>query len=112
MGLIQTKINDILQDTHSIRYEYVQPPAVRATGELFSSNNSLSASYVGLGWFMDTNLGTEIIQHSGSIDGYSSFMAFNPAKQVGLVQLCSCEGEDMPIQVRESLAAFIISTLT
>jgi D-alanyl-D-alanine-carboxypeptidase/D-alanyl-D-alanine-endopeptidase len=112
MGLIQTRINDILQDTHLIRYEYLQPPAVRATGELFSSNESLSASYVGLGWFIDTNLGTEIIQHSGSIDGYSSFMGFNPDKQVGLVQLCSCEGEDVPIQVREALAAFIISTLT
>jgi D-alanyl-D-alanine-carboxypeptidase/D-alanyl-D-alanine-endopeptidase len=111
MGLILTKINDVLQDTHLIRYEYVQPPAVRATGELFSSNESLSASYVGLGWFIDTNLGTEIIQHSGSIDGYSSFMGFNPDKQVGLVQLCSCEGEDMPIQVREALASFVISTL-
>jgi D-alanyl-D-alanine-carboxypeptidase/D-alanyl-D-alanine-endopeptidase len=112
MGLIQTKMNDVLLDTHLIRYEYVQPPAVRATGELFSSNETLRASYVGLGWFIDTNLGTEIIQHSGSIDGYSSFMGFNPVKQIGLVQLCSCEGEDMPIQVREALAAFIISKLT
>jgi CubicO group peptidase (beta-lactamase class C family) len=112
MGLMQTKINDVLQDTHLIRYEYVQPPAIPATAGLFSSNKSLSASYVGLGWFIETNLGTEIIQHSAAIDGYSSFIGFNPAKQVGLVQLCSCEGEDMPIQVREALAAFIISTLT
>jgi hypothetical protein len=49
---------------------------------------------------------------SGSIDGYSSFMGFNPDKQVGLVELCSCEGVDMPMEVRESLAAFIIKTLT
>ena len=55
-----------------------------ATAELFSSNNSLSTSYVGLGWFVDTNLGTEIIQHSGSIDGYRSYMGFNPDKQVGI----------------------------
>ena len=112
VGLIKTKINDMLQETHLIRSEYQQPPAARATAELFSSNKSLSTSYVGLGWFVDTNLGTEIIQHSASIDGYSSFMGFNPDKQVGLVQLCSCEGADMPMEVRESLAALIIATLT
>jgi CubicO group peptidase (beta-lactamase class C family) len=111
LGLIDTKINDILKETHLIRSEYQQPPATRATGELFASNKSLSASYVGLGWFIDTNLGEEIIQHSGSIDGYSSFMGFNPDKQVGLIELCSCEGVDMPMKVRESLADFIISTL-
>jgi D-alanyl-D-alanine-carboxypeptidase/D-alanyl-D-alanine-endopeptidase len=112
LGLIKTKINDILQETHLIRSEYQQPPATRATAELLSSNKSLSASYVGLGWFIDTNLGAEIIQHSGSIDGYSSFIGFNPDKQVGFVELCSCEGADMPMEVRESLAAFITSTLT
>ena len=112
LGLIKTKINDILEETHLIRSEYQQPPATRATAELFSSNKSLSTSYVGLGWFIDTNLGAEIIQHSGSIDGYSSFIGFNPSKQVGFIELCSCEGVDMPMEVRESLAAFITSTLT
>ena len=111
LGLIDTKINDILQETQLIRSEYQQPPATRATAELFSSNKSLSASYVGLGWFIDTNLGEEIIQHSGSIDGYSSFIGFNPDKQVGLIELCSCEGVDMPMEVRESLADFIVATL-
>jgi serine-type D-Ala-D-Ala carboxypeptidase/endopeptidase len=111
LGLIKTKINDILEETHLIRAEYQQPPATRATAELFSSNKSLSASYVGLGWFIDTNLGAEIIQHSGSIEGYSSFIGFNPDKQVGFVELCSCEGVDMPMEVRESLAAFITATL-
>ncbi len=109
--MIDTKINDIMQETHLIRSEYQQPPAIRATAELFGSNKSLSASYVGLEWFIDTNLGEEIIQHSGSIDGYSSFIGFNLDKQVGLIELCSCEGVDMPIEVRESLADFIIATL-
>jgi hypothetical protein len=27
----------------------------------------------------------------------SSFIGFNPGKQVGLVELCSCEGVDMPL---------------
>lgn len=54
MGLIKTKINDMLQETHLIRSEYPQPPATRPTAELFSSNNT---SYVGLGWFVDTAYG-------------------------------------------------------
>jgi serine-type D-Ala-D-Ala carboxypeptidase/endopeptidase len=112
LGLIKTKINDILQETHLITSEYQQPPATRGAAELFSSNKSLTTSYVGLGWFIDTNLGAEIIQHSGSIDGYSSFIGFNPDKQVGLVELCSCEGADMPMEVRESLATVITKTLT
>ena len=112
LGLIKTKINDIIEETHLIRSEYQQPPATKATAELFSSNKSLSASYVGLGWFIDTNLGAEVIQHSGAIDGYNSFIGFNPDKQVGFVWLCSCEGADMPMEVRESLAAFISATLT
>jgi len=111
LGLIKTNINDILQETHLIRAEYQQPPATRVTAELFSSNKSLSTSYVGLGWFIDTNLSEEIIQHSGEIYGYSSFIAFNPAKQIGFVWLCSCEGSDIPMEVRESLAALITSRL-
>jgi hypothetical protein len=71
----------------------------------------LSASYVGLGWFIDTNLSSEVIQHSGGIDGYSSFIGFNPTKQEGAVLLCSCEGKDMPSPVIESLIKWKIGTL-
>ena len=72
IGLIHTSINDIIQETHLIRHEYPQAPSLH-----FASNKSLSASYVALGWFIDTNLGTEVIQHSGGIDGYSSFVGWN-----------------------------------
>jgi hypothetical protein len=67
---------------------------------------------VGLGWFIDTNLDAEVIQHTGGIYGYNSFIAFNPDKQVGFVWLCSCEGADMSMEVVDSLAAFITATLT
>jgi serine-type D-Ala-D-Ala carboxypeptidase/endopeptidase len=108
IGLIHTSINDIIQETHLIRHEYSQAPTLH-----FASNNnkSLSVSYVGLGWFIDTNLGTEVIQHSGGIDGYSSFIGFNPTKQQGAVLLCSCEGKDMPSPVIESLIKWKLGTL-
>ena len=37
--------------------------------------------YTGLGWHILTDLGTEIISHPGGINGYNSFIGFNPAKQ-------------------------------
>jgi CubicO group peptidase (beta-lactamase class C family) len=88
MGLIHTKINDILQDTHLIRHEEI------TTVTNWSSTKSLEVVYVGLGWHIITNLGTEVINHAGGIDGYTSFIAFNPTKQIGLVILCSCDGRD------------------
>ena len=106
IGLIHTSINDILQETHLIRHDYPQAPSLH-----FDSNKSLSASYVGRGWFIDTNLGTEVIQHSGGIDGYSSFIGFNPTRKEGLVILCSCESKDMPSPVIESLIKLKLATL-
>ena len=109
MGLIHTSINDIIQETHLIRLEYPQAPSLHF--DSITNNKSLSASYVGLGWFIDTNLGTEVIQHSGGIDGYSSFIGFNPTKQEGVVLLCSCEAKDMPSPVIESLIKLKLDTL-
>ena len=108
IGLIHTSINDIIQETHLIRHEYPQAPSLHFSS---ASNKSSSASYIGLGWFIDTNLGTEVIQHSGGIDGYSSFVGFNPTKQEGVVLLCSCETNDMPLPVIESLIKMKLRTL-
>jgi serine-type D-Ala-D-Ala carboxypeptidase/endopeptidase len=108
MDLIHTSINDIIQETHLIRHEYPQAPSLHFDS---INNKSLSASYVGLGWFIDTNLGTEVIQHSGGIDGYSTYLGFNPTKQEGVVLLCSCETKDMPSPVIESLIKLKLDTL-
>jgi CubicO group peptidase (beta-lactamase class C family) len=89
MGLIHTKINDILQDTHLIRHEVL-------TIANSSITKRLLASYVGLGWQILTNFGTEVIWHNGAIDGYISFIEFNPTKQIGAVVLCSCDEKDVP----------------
>ena len=88
MGFINTKINDILQDTHLIRHEE------KSIANSSTTNQSLLAAYIGLGWDIVTNLGTEVVYHTGGIDGYISLVAFNPTKQTGLVILCSCDEKD------------------
>jgi len=90
MGLIQTKINDVIQDTHLIRHEQ---------SHSHSTPNALFITYVGLGWAVTTDFGTEAIWYAGAIDGYESIVGFNPTKQVGIVILCSCDLTDIRPQV-------------
>ena len=89
MGLIDTKINDILQDTQLIRHE-----EYTATGNS-SVTHDFIVAYTGLVWNILTNLGGEdtVIQKDGGIQGYTSFIAFNPTKHMGLVVLCSCDSD-------------------
>ena len=89
MGLIKTKLNDAMQESHLIRH---------STGQLLPNNLQASDKvitieigvYVGLGWFITTNFGHEIIWHNGAtIGGYNAYMAFNPVTERGIVILCS-----------------------
>jgi CubicO group peptidase (beta-lactamase class C family) len=89
MGLISTKINDILQETHLIRHEEITIANPSST-----TTQSLLVVYIGLGWNIITNLGTEVIYHTGGLHGYASLVGFNPTKQIGLVILCSCDEKD------------------
>ena len=87
IGLIQTKINDSIQETLLIRHSFGQT----------SENKSLK-DYIGLGWTVTTDFGKEVIWHTGSIDGYTSIIGFNPSKQIGLVILCGCNYNDFSSQ--------------
>ena len=93
LGLMDTKINSAMEETHSIRYPFyeLQVPFPDPSG-----NESTLYAYEGLSWFSTTNLGTQVVWHNGGIDGYSSFVGFNPDKQIGLVILCSCFFTDVP----------------
>lgn len=93
LGLIDTKINSAMDKTHLIRHPFdeLQVPFPDPSG-----NETSPYAYVGLSWFSTTNLGTQVVWHNGGIDGYSSFVGFNPSKQVGLVILCSCYFTDVP----------------
>ena len=69
IGLIQTKLKDSIQETHLIRHSFGQ-----------SSDNKSLKDYIGLGWTITTDFGKEVIWHTGSIDGYTSIIGFNPSK--------------------------------
>jgi CubicO group peptidase (beta-lactamase class C family) len=82
LGLIHTKLDDAMQIGHLIRH-----PAIIANPMNYSE-------YVGLGWRVLTNFGTETIAHTGAINGWNAFAGFIPAKQIGIIALCSCDHSD------------------
>ena len=95
MGLIKTKLDDAMQESHLIRL---------STGQILPNNlqtsdkNNNIGLYVGLGWFITTNFGHEIIWHNGAtVGGYNAYMAFNPVTERGIVILCSTDLADINI---------------
>jgi serine-type D-Ala-D-Ala carboxypeptidase/endopeptidase len=90
IGLIQTKINDDMQETHLIRHSFGH------SLEESPDHKSPTEDYIGLGWTITTDFGKEVIWHTGSIDGYTSIIGFNPNTQIGLVILCGCDYRDLP----------------
>jgi serine-type D-Ala-D-Ala carboxypeptidase/endopeptidase len=95
MGLIKTKLDGAMQDSHLIR---------QSTGQILPNNlqtsdkNDDMGVYVGLGWFITTNFGHEIIWHNGAtVGGFNAYMAFNPTTERGIVILCSTDIADINI---------------
>jgi D-alanyl-D-alanine-carboxypeptidase/D-alanyl-D-alanine-endopeptidase len=98
IGLIKTKLDNAMQESHLIRHSTGQliPNNIRVSGN--TGNNTILEFYVGLGWFITTNLGKEIIWHNGATGGgYNAFMAFNPTTHRGIVLLCSTDRSDVDI---------------
>lgn len=91
IGLIKTKLDDAMQDSHLLRRASGLPNNIQA-----SDNNT--GQYVGLGWFITTNFGHEVIWTNGaSVGGYNAYMAFNPTTERGIVILCNTYPTDINI---------------
>jgi serine-type D-Ala-D-Ala carboxypeptidase/endopeptidase len=94
IGLIKTELDDAMQESHLIRL---------STGQLLPNNLQASDKnniglYIGLGWFITTNFGHEVIWHNGAtVSGYNAYMAFNPTTERGIVILCSTDLADINI---------------
>jgi D-alanyl-D-alanine-carboxypeptidase/D-alanyl-D-alanine-endopeptidase len=80
IGLIKTKLDSAMQESHLIRH----------FRGIDNYNNTNPGLYVGLRWFITTNLGNEIIWTDGAtLGGYNAFLAFNPSTERGIIVLCS-----------------------
>jgi CubicO group peptidase (beta-lactamase class C family) len=95
IGLIKTKLDAAMQESHLIRHYngFLGPNNVQV-----SDNNSGEGFYVGLGWMINTNYGSEVVWHNGiTADGFNSIIAFNPSTHKGIVLLSSADHKDIDI---------------
>ena len=83
LGFLHTKLDNAIQSQHLIIH-----PIIPVTNQI---NYSV---YIALGLRVLTNFGTETLSHTGAINGWNANVAFNPAKQIGVVSLCSCDAAD------------------
>jgi serine-type D-Ala-D-Ala carboxypeptidase/endopeptidase len=88
LGLIDTKINNALKESHIIIHD-------SRLGNAFSNNYT---AYVSLGWIIATDFGIQIVEHNGETpDGYNSFIALNPTKERGIVIIASASSIDIDV---------------
>ena len=108
LGLIDTKINDAMKESHIIIHD-------SRIGKAFSNNYT---AYVSLGWIIATDFGTQIVEHNGeTADGYNSFIALNPSKERGIVIIASASSIDIDVAnivfgPRDDLSRLIWNLLT
>jgi serine-type D-Ala-D-Ala carboxypeptidase/endopeptidase len=103
IGLIQTEVSDAMQETHLVRHSFGN------SLEESLGHKSLTQDYIGLGWTVTTDFGKEVIWHTGSIDGYTGILGFNPSKQIGLVILCGCDYSDYsPLEMINLAIPFLL----
>jgi D-alanyl-D-alanine-carboxypeptidase/D-alanyl-D-alanine-endopeptidase len=82
LGFLHTKLDDAIQLQHLIRHSLTSPNPANYSG------------YIALGWRVLTNFGTMTLSPTGAINGWNANVAFTPAKQIGVVSLCSCDSTD------------------
>jgi serine-type D-Ala-D-Ala carboxypeptidase/endopeptidase len=88
LGLIDTKINNVMKESHTIIHD-------SRLGKAFSNNYT---AYVSLGWIIATDFGIQIVEHNGETpDGYNSFIALNPTKERGIVIIASASSIDIDV---------------
>ena len=108
LGLINTKINDAMKESHIIIHD-------SRIEKAFSNNYT---AYVSLGWIIATDFGTQIVEHNGeTADGYNSFIALNPSKERGIVIIASASSIDIDVAnivfgPRDDLSRLIWNLLT
>jgi serine-type D-Ala-D-Ala carboxypeptidase/endopeptidase len=85
LGFLHTKLDASIQLQHLIRHPGIIPR---------EDNPMNYSAYTALGWLVLTNFGTEIITHTGAINGWNANVGLIPTKQIGVVALCSCDSKD------------------
>jgi CubicO group peptidase (beta-lactamase class C family) len=110
IGLIKTKLDKPMQESHLILHD--TGLTIPNNKKISNQNLTNSGFYIGLGWFVTTDFGNEIIWHNGATaGGYNAFMGFNPVTDRGIVILCSSVVDNADISIAGLYNNNALSTL-
>ena len=74
---------------------------IDSAARAFNPNTHYSA--YGLGWFLEDYRGRAVVQHSGSTDGFSAYVAMLPEERFGVVLLTNMSGTGLPAALARKL---------
>jgi CubicO group peptidase (beta-lactamase class C family) len=74
---------------------------IDSAARAFNPNTHYSA--YGLGWFLEDYRGRSVVQHSGSTDGFSAYVAILPEERFGVVLLTNMSGTGLPAALARKL---------
>lgn len=113
--IIPYSAGNLLSNTQDINQWYkslfdgkiISKGTLNKAHENFILNNGRPAPY-GYGWFITQFQGEKVIQHSGSVNGFSSNMIYLPSQQLLTVVLtnCSCY---YPTFISEKITAYAMN---
>ena len=66
------------------------------TYDLTAPDDDVYTDTYGMGWVLGTYRGRRMMQHSGSLDGFTSEMACLPAEGIGVVVLANLDDSELP----------------
>lgn len=92
MMQLQNKPSQILQK-EALKELYTPQMVVN---DILPDHDVFAFSTYGLGWFIDTYRTMEMIHHSGSIDGFISWISFLPKQNLGIIILSNLDETKLP----------------
>ncbi|MDF9823735.1 CubicO group peptidase (beta-lactamase class C family) [Breznakia sp. PF5-3] len=97
--------NDKIIDSAYLEELYTPQMVIK---DFLPSRKEFALSTYGLGWFIDSYRGMKMIHHSGSIDGFLSWISFLPEKQIGIIVLSNLDLSKTPEALTYSLYDYLL----
>ncbi|HVV45526.1 MAG TPA: serine hydrolase domain-containing protein, partial [Bryobacteraceae bacterium] len=95
-GALRSTVNDMLIFLEAF-LGYAESPLARATKTMLEVRRPAGQVEIGLGWFIFSSQGRELVTHSGATGGFASFAGYDPKARIGVVVLsnaCTPTGVD------------------
>ena len=104
-GALRSSANDMLTFLEAV-LGYRESPLAPAMQSMLEVRRPAGQAKIGLGWFVLSSDGREIVWHNGGTGGFRSFVGYDPVDRIGVVVLCNAStpsgGDDIGLHLLNS----------